>query len=483
MSANFLVNASGSTLADDIDTNVRAVGELNGQAVELKLQTDPLQALASDEEAVRVDAQLALGDTQLTAAGSIGDLSDFRNLDHMVSLEAPALDDLAQLIDVPLPVIPPYRIAGSLKRDGDDIVLERFDGAFGDSDIEGDLRLDMTTTPLALYANVISRVLDLDDLAGIVGARVDEEETPIVDDRVPTAETPGKLLPDKPLDLKALADSFNGAIQYQALTVQSPVWPVDAIDLRVEVQSDRFVLSPVNVGLAGGRVEGSLEFELDKAVPAATVEAQVNQVGLRQIMAATGIDDDSFGKLGGRMKFWMQGQSVAELAAGADGGIFLLMTGGRLDALLTELAGVDLFESMTLLLDPEKTRTDIRCAYLDLHADKGKAEFNQFLIDTDDTVFLADGSLDFNDESLDLIMEPHPKDVSLMAAQTAVNIQGTFVEPTVLPGRALATRAAVAAVLASVASPAAALLPFVQPATGQDSPFCNGLIEAVDEAR
>ncbi len=56
LSANFLVNASGSTLADDIDTNVRAVGELNGQAVKLKLQ-----ALASGEEAVRVDAQLALG--------------------------------------------------------------------------------------------------------------------------------------------------------------------------------------------------------------------------------------------------------------------------------------------------------------------------------------------------------------------------------------------------------------------------------------
>ncbi len=313
--------------------------------------------------------------------------------------------------------------------------------------------------------------------------RSDEEETPVVDDRSLESAASGKLLPDKPLPIKALADSFTGAVQYRALTVLSPVWPVDDIDLRVEVQSDRLVMSPVTVGLAGGRVEGSLEFELDQAVPVATVEAQIKQIELRQVMAATGIDDDSFGSLGGRLKFWMRGQSVAEMAASADGGIFLLMTGGRLDALLAELAGVDLFESITLLLDPEKTRTDIRCAYLDLHADKGIAEFNQFVVDTDDTVFLAEGSMNLNDESLDLVLEPHPKDVSLFAAQTAVKIRGTFTEPAILPGNALATRAAVAAVLASVASPAAALLPFVQPGTGQDSPFCDGLIEAIDDER
>ncbi len=172
LSASLLVNASGSTLAEAVDTEVTGVGEFNGQAVEFKLQTDPLQALTSDEQAVDIDVQLSLGDTRLAASGSIGDLAGFRDLKLMLSLEAPALDDLAQLLDVPLPVIPPYRIAGSLKRDGDDFILDKFNGELGDSDIEGDLRLDMTTSPVTLYANAISRVLDLDDLAGIVGAQV-----------------------------------------------------------------------------------------------------------------------------------------------------------------------------------------------------------------------------------------------------------------------------------------------------------------------
>lgn len=483
LSANVLVQASGSTQADGIDTSVSAAGKINGQAVELELRTDSLQALASGKQAVFVDARLSLSDTLFTAVGEIGNLSGFRDLDLMISLESPALDDLAELVDVPLPVIPPYRIAGSLKRDGEVFLLDQFNGEVGDSDIEGDIRLDTTTTPLTLYANIISRVLDLDDLAGIVGAQADKGETPIIDDRLSAPATPGKLLPDKSLNLKALAGSFTGAVQYQAVTIRSPVWPLDSVEVRVEVQPDRIALSPAKVGLAGGRVDGSLEFELDQVVPVATIEAQLTLVKLGQILAAVGIDDDSFGNLGGRMKFWVEGQSVGQLAASADGGIFLLMTGGRLDALLAELAGVDLFESITLLLNREKTRTDIRCAYLDLHADDGKAEFNQFVIDTDDTVFLADGSLNFNDETLDLVMEPHPKDISLVAAQTAVNITGTFVEPAVLPGNTLAARAAVAGILAAIASPAAALLPFVQPGTGQDSPLCDGLVEAIDDGR
>ena len=48
---------------------------------------------------------------------------------------------------------------------------------------------------------------------------------------------------------------------------------------------------------------------------------------------------DSFGIIGGRMKFWVRGESVADFFASADGGLFLLMTEGRLDNLLKKHGG------------------------------------------------------------------------------------------------------------------------------------------------
>lgn len=483
LNANIMVDATGSSMLDTEQTTLMALGDFNSQKINLNVKTDSLKRLVTLNNEMSLDASLQLGDTSVSAKGTIGDPAKLRELDMTVSVEALALDDLAILLNVPLPVIPPFQLTGNVKRDGDDLILRRFTGTMGDTDISGDIRADQTTTPITLYANIISEVLDLDDLAGFIGLPADATETPVVDERLPLESAPNVLLPDYPLNLAALAEAFKGAIRYRAGSVRSPVWPIDSIDVRVEVEKDRISLSPFNLGVAQGDFNGSVIFELDGKNPEGTIEARVRQVQLRQLMIAAGIDDDSFGLLGGRLKFWIEGDTVSELAASADGGMFLLMTGGKMDALLTELAGVDLFESITLLLSPGKTRTEILCAYIDVHAENGVVSINRFLIDTDDTVFLADGSVDFNDESLDLILEPHPKDISILAAQTAVNIGGTFTSPSILPGSALATRAAAATALALIATPAAALLPFIQTGSGEDSPFCEGLIESIDDAR
>ena len=310
-----------------------------------------------------------------------------------------------------------------------------------------------------------------------VGSTEEQEEVALAE------EADGQILPDTALDLRPLVQAFNGAVRYQAREVRSEAYPVDSIDVRLEIQGDDVTVSPLTVGVGGGEVAGNVSIDV-KPVPAeGTMDLRIERVNLKEVLASIGIDDDSVGELGGEAKYWFRGDSVASFAAGLDGGLLLLMTGGGLDALLVELASIDLVESVTLAIDPGKTLTDVDCAYLDLQSRDGLNEIETFVLDTADTVFIADGSIDLAEESFDIAVEPHPKDASMLEVASGVRVTGTVDDFSVVPGAELATRAAAAAVLATLATPVAGLLAFVGTGDAEDSSYCDGLVGALDDAR
>jgi len=470
------LSASGSTTDPERPTVIDATGRIDEVPLEADVELASLGELAESLDELAVDADVRLGDTRFGIEGIVGDPRTLADFDLEFAVSAPDVRDIESIVGVPLPVLPPFELDGALRREGDDIVLRRFDGRLGDSDLEGDVRLDPTTTPPTLYANLISRTLDLDDIAGVIGNRPDPDETapPELEDEK------AELLPDTPLELRPLVQAFNGAVRYRALEVRSPAYPLESIAARLEIDGDELVLSPLEIGVGGGTIEGSVDLDVRPIPAEGQVELRIRGIDLKEIMRALEIDDDSFGTLGGRAKYWISGNSIRSFFADADGGLFLVMTGGKLDALLTELTSIDLLESVTLLLDPGKQLTEINCGYVDLQTADGSTDIATFVLDTADTVFLADGRFDLAEESFDIAFEPHPRDPSLLEINAGVRVSGTVDDFSVVPGIELGARAAAAAALAAVAAPAAALLAFVDTGGAQDSPYCDGLDGALE---
>ncbi len=482
---SLVMNAEGSTSQPTQPLSVDGKGTFNQLPLSLDLTVQSLLAVATRQDDVEMDLTVELGDTVANVAGVVGNTSTFRELDLTFILEGPNLEDLAVVASQSLPVLPPFSVDGSLLRDGDEFVLQRFDAEVGDSDLEGDVRLNPVTQPVTLYANVISTVFDLDDLAGLIGASPDPDEAATAEqvEQLEQSQPAGRFLSDNPIALTTLATLINGKIAFRANEVRTELFPVDSIDVQLDFQPQRLLVDPLTVGLAGGVADGSIDIDVKTTPVTSTLELRLKRVDLRKVMARAGFDNEAFGQVGGRAKYWLKGDTLASMVGSADGGMFFLMTDGKIDALLTELAGIDLVESITLLASNRDENTEIRCAYADIHSREGLMTIQTFVVDTDDTVFLADGTVDFNDETLDLTLEPHPKDISLLAAQTSVNITGKLTDPSILPGKSLPLRAAAAAVLASVAGPAAALLPFIESGSSADSPYCSGLINSLDDAR
>ena len=481
--ADVNIAASGSTVSIEQPARLDVSGDVNGESVSLQSVVTALAPITIPPENLELDVKATLGDSTLSASGSLEDVTTLGDLDLDFSVKANGLQELENVVGLGLPEFPPFSLAGSVDREDNFIVLRRFDGNLGNTTLEGDVRLDYTTTPITVYANVISSVVDLDDLAGLVGATPD---TATADDTQSNSEQnepdDGRLLPNGPIDLLPLTRLFNGTIDYRAESVKSEQLPISRLNLQAEIDGLKLAIAPANIDIADGNINGSINFDVAPESPEGVFELEVNRLSLRDLLESTGIDDDSLGVIGGRVKFWMSGTTVSEMAANLDGGVFLLMTEGKLDSLLSEVAGLDVFESLSVLIDPDQPLTDIRCAYVDMHAKSGLLDIANLVIDTEDTVFLADGSVDLNDESLDVTIEPHPKDLSVLAARTAVDLGGTLGEPKLIPGRSLPMRAAAAAALGALGTPILAVIPFIEAGTGEDSNYCSGLIDSLGEA-
>ena len=480
--ADLVIAASGSTVNIDQPVEVNIEGDVNGEPANLAASMTALEPMAIPPENVEFDVQAGLGSVSFNTSGTLTDIPELGDVDVDFEIAGNGLQEIENAAGIGLPLVPPFELRGNVDKEDNFFVLKGFDGKLGNTTLAGDIRVDHTTTPITVYANVISDPLDFDDLAGLIGA---EPETATADSAENNedveASDDGRLLPDGPIDLLPLTQFFNGSIDYRAETVKSEELPISRFDAKIEVEGEQLTLAPVSIDIAGGNVAGSINFDVSSEIPEGVFELEVDRVSLKDLLESTGVDDDSLGIIGGRMKYWVAGNTVSEMATNLDGGAFMLMTEGKLDSLLSEFAGLDIVESISVLVNPDKTLTDIRCAYVDMHSDSGVLDIAKLAIDTEDTVFLADGNVDLNDETLDITVEPHPKDLSVLAARTAVQVGGTLSDPSILPGRSLPLRAAAAAALGALGTPILAVLPFIEAGTGEDSEYCSGLITSLGE--
>ena len=106
----------------------------------------------------------------------------------------------------------------------------------------------------------------------------------------------------------------------------------------------------------------------------------------------------------------------------------------------------------------------------------------QFVFDTAHTTLVGEGKANFADETLDLRLVAKPRGHSLMSLRGPIVIGGTFADPSVLPDmKRLAARGAAAVALGTIATPLAALVPFIQ--VGRSETFeCGPLVQAQKEA-
>jgi len=445
-------------------------GTMNGAPLTLQVTGGPFVNIRRDRP-YAFTADLAGAGSRLQAKGSITRPFDLGRFNAVLTLEGRDLADLYLLTGITTPNTPPYQLSGSLSREGSLFRFADFSGRVGSSDLSGTVEVNRVGQRRRVDAELSSRSLDIDDLSAVLGARprVTSGGT------VASSGTPGKLLPDAPLQTDRLR-TMDGSLSYRAGSVKANALDIRQVRLGADLKDGVLKLNPVSFAFNRGELNGTARIDATKSTPYSAVDFRLSGYPLESIIPARGGAPTVTGRALGRARLEGPGVSVHDLAANSKGTISLVVPQGRMRAAFAELLGINVGAGVGKLLSGDQSTADIRCAVADFTVARGVATSRTFVIDTDVVLAQGSGTIDLGAETLNLRIDGETKKPRLLRVWAPITVNGPLTSPRLgVDVSAVATQGGIVGALATLVAPVAALLGFVDPGLAEDAD-CGALI-------
>lgn len=464
-------------LADlDVDT-IRSTKARIGQAVGVQgggtIRSTPFtvsaRLLSPDATVSRgrnelVATMRAAGNT-LDVSGTLPSLADIEGVPLSVQARGRDLSTLLGIIDVALPRTRDYRLRGRLVKSGNEYRFTRITGVAGATDLAG--RLTITNGErLHLDSQLATRSLDIVDAAPFIGFNPD-----IVADKgvaaaaAATGAAPARLLPDAALPVETMR-RFDADLKWTIQTVRSRRIPISDVDLTLDLDRGRLVLSPLTFAMARGNVSADAMFDTRPRPSDVRYDIRLAPTPLGRLLAGWGVaESGTSGTVRGRIRLAGRGDTIHDSLSTARGRIAFVLPAGTLWTRNAELAELDIGTFVQKMFSGAlKEPVKINCGLIGFTVRGGVAAADPILIDTSKNVVLGRGGFSFRTEAVDLAFRADSKRFSLFSGQSPVGIAGTFADPSLkVITPQLLTRAGAGLGLAVLATPVAGLLAFIDP--------------------
>ena len=454
-----------------------AKGHYHGATIDLQAQAAaelPL-LLQNDGDPPLLPLQLSgqIGKTHLLFDGAVGALWAGQGVDGRLQISGPSLQATAAPLGVVLPATPPYRIVARVVRRGPTWSVVTDSATVGSSSLTASMQYQTDTQPPRLSGRLGGQRLALADLAPSVGA-----------DKAPRKS--GRVLPDQPFDLPKLSRmDANILVDLRQINFGTPsLGPVKEVKAHLVLVNSQLRLSDLSAQVAGGQLDGQTEYEIKQDIPQWTAQLRFSKVDLDSWIRGLnkGADADRSaarsymsGTLDASISLKGHGRSVAEILGKANGKLKAEVGDGQLSQLVTEAAGLDVAQSLGMLIGGDKPLR-LNCALVMADIDDGMVMVRHAVLDNVDSTLRMQGGASFKTEELRLRLVSEPKDFSPLSLRSPVTVTGRFGDPVLgIEPQGLIARAAGAVALALV-TPPAALLALIDTGNTDDPSPCTSVV-------
>ena len=409
-------------------------GRLEDRPLSLAFEGGSFAALRDSEQPYPVDLSVQFADTDLRIAGTMSEPLQMRDLDLEISMQGPSLAELFPLLGVPLPSTRPYRLVGSLKREGELWQVANLKGNVGESDLSGQVILDETKEQPFLKADLVSTRLDFADLAGFIGGGSTGVATTDGESGAEDAQKAGadSFFPQTDVARERLR-AMDMDVTFEGEEIIAPGLPINRMSTRLRLTDGRVEIKPLRFAVAGGTVSGEMALNARGELPSADADLSFDALDLKPFFKGSAFVQEMGGRFSGHLYLLGEGRNLDQMMASASGQGWIGMRDGTISGLMVEAIGLDIAEALVLAVG-EDARVAIRCGRIDLDASAGKMTTKRAIIDTSDSTLLAQGIVNMKSETMDLQVEARPKDFSLIDMAAPVALSGSFKDPSISIG-------------------------------------------------
>ena len=416
--------------AGDYVFGLTAKGRYNGQPLTGTGKIGGMLALRSDGTPFPVQADFRSGNTRVAFTGTVNDPMKMGGVDLRLKFAGDSLGALYELTGVLLPETPPFETDGHLVAKIDAQKSSVFDyrdfnGRIGDSDIHGSLTYTTGKPRPKLEGDIESRQLRLADLGPLIGV-----------------------------------DSGKGT---KSKEVKKDIQPAGKVLPYERFETDKWGMMDADVRFKGGKpMQGRADI-------------QARRLKLKALMPNVELMQKTLGEMNGDADIRGVGNSVAALLGTSNGNLKLLMNDGLVSRNLMEILGLNVGNFIVgQIFGDDEVRVNCAAANLDLV--NGVARPQILAFDTENAVINVTGTASMASEQLDLTIDPESKGLRIITLRSPLYVRGSFKNPQAgVKVGPLIARGAVAAALATLVTPAAALLALVSPSEG-DANQCRTIL-------
>lgn len=423
----------------------------------------PNETVAGGKNKLTLHA-IGLGNT-LDVSGTLQGPTELEGADLRLQARGGNLSRLFDFLGVAIPDTRRYRVASALTYEDEIWKLTEIQGMFGDSDLAGALSVSQPKGRVYLKADLTTRSLNIIDAGPFIGYEVDRLDKMGTGGTIKTVGGRPRVLPDSPLRADALK-RFDADLRYKVARVRAESFPVSNVDLMLSLKRGLMEMKPLTFLLAGGKVASDISIDSRPAVVRTAYDIRLSPTRLGTLLARFGVEESgTTGTVSGRIQLVGHGDSLRQSLASSSGRIAFVLPQGSFWTRNIQLAELDVGTFVQKLFEDKlKKPVEINCGVIAFTVRGGVGAADPILIDTKKNVVVGRGGFSFRNEAIDMAVRADGKKFSLFSGQSPVAVGGYFAAPQVDPiSDQLLGRAGAGLGLAVVATPAALIIPFVDP--------------------
>lgn len=423
-------------------TTYRLTGAIDEQPIALDGRLDSPQAIL-DNSPVDIGLKLSAVKADLRLTGRIDRplQADRAELDIDLQLPRPrqsiiALSTLIPAVELKqaTPKHPTKLVAQvTAMNKAYDIKKLRLD--IGQSDLSGDVSVDLTGDKPSIIADFESDLIDLNELVPATRITAQDqappEESPLGTKEPVDEKTAKRLFPDEPLPTLAALDEFELDLDYQLKKLTSNQQTIDNVLLHMRLKDSLLIIDPISIDFAKGTIHSRLELNT-VGTPRFMFENEVIKLDYDRLMAILGTKEYARGEMDAKVELNGSGESIREMMASLDGSIRMTTVDGELNSESLKLLSKDIVS--VIPFTDTSNRQKINCGVVQMNIKDGIASTHSMVINTGAISALGTGDIDLTDETLSLYVAPRTQRTSFIdIALVPVNITGPLNNPSVRP--------------------------------------------------